>query len=251
MLQQREATQAWGLSPGGPRKASAPPSVTCPGAPVFGPCSPLSPALIWRVMGCAGQTRHALGEYEDPLLLIYPLPFAIQNPTVTDGRRPQRPASNKGPFDFPIPMGSLDDSSKFVSLKLSLLGNNFKNPRTVKGSQKKGRHHHGAINNTHHKLGPFLFYVSLLADKKQLGCWWLLLALNHGGGRTFGQLLTKLGSGRGSVIISGRWLEWARPQGAPLTMGQSQGAKSRTLISLSRGSCPDLGIWQSNNAYLA
>jgi hypothetical protein len=33
----------------------------------------------------------------------------------------QRPANNKGPFEFLVLLGSLDDSSQFVSLKLSFL----------------------------------------------------------------------------------------------------------------------------------
>lgn len=90
-------------------------------------------------------------------------------------------------------MGSLDESSKFVSLKLSLLGNNLKNPRTVKGSQKKGRHPHGAINNAHNKLGPFLLYVSLLAKQKQPGCWWLLVVIHYRGGKGLWTIAHKAG----------------------------------------------------------
>ena len=40
-------------------------------------------------MDCAGQTRHALGDNKDLLPFRHSFPFTIQNPTVTDGKRPQ------------------------------------------------------------------------------------------------------------------------------------------------------------------
>lgn len=100
----------------------------------------------------------------------------------------------------------------FVSLKLTLLGEQFKNLRTV-----KGRHGLGAINDPHNKLkGHFHSPCNrLVGERNHRLLHSSLPVLATVVGRGFGPLLTRLGSA-GSATISGKWLGGQGPGAAPL-----------------------------------
>ena len=159
-------------------------------------------------MDSAGQTRHALGDNKDLLSFRHPLPFPNQNPMVTDGRRPQpradgsqradsqRLAKNKGLFDFPIPMRSLDDSSKCVSLKLTLLGNNLKISEQPKGGMVLGQ----LMTPTQAKAISII--CKLVSEKETTGCCWLLLVLSYCGGKSTATRVFVVGRGLGCANCS-------------------------------------------------
>lgn len=108
---------------------------------------------------------------------IHPHPFATPNPMVTDGRKPQpgavvhresaashRPASNKEPCDFPIPMGAWRIPASWFSKPL--LGNNLKIPEQLKEAQRKGSIVMGQLITTLPQARA-IFIIYKLVSKKE------------------------------------------------------------------------------------